>query len=147
DFTEREQVRIFDNENFGYRRITVERPLRLNFCINDERLERVKNAAAFLALATSRKRKDTKAAEQEIAEGKEQQAAILAALIPLTREGVIRNRETFTKVLHAALDERNVRVPAALFKVIVTALSERDETADICADKNGNLEPDPELRD
>ncbi len=27
------------------------------------------------------------------------------------------------------------------------ALSERDETADICKDKKGNPEPDPELRD
>ena len=27
------------------------------------------------------------------------------------------------------------------------ALSERDETADICRDSKGNIEPDPELRD
>ena len=27
------------------------------------------------------------------------------------------------------------------------ALSERDETADICTDSKGNPEPDPELRD
>jgi type I restriction enzyme M protein len=32
-------------------------------------------------------------------------------------------------------------------KVILAALSKRDETAEICYDKDGNPEPDPELRD
>ena len=32
-------------------------------------------------------------------------------------------------------------------KAILSALSERDETAAICRDKDGNPEPDPELRD
>ena len=31
--------------------------------------------------------------------------------------------------------------------MILNALSERDQTAEICRDKNGNPEPDPELRD
>jgi len=34
-----------------------------------------------------------------------------------------------------------------LRKAIISALSERDPTADICTDANGNPEPDPELRD
>jgi len=34
-----------------------------------------------------------------------------------------------------------------LFKAILMALSERDETADVCTDSKGNPEPDPELRD
>jgi type I restriction enzyme M protein len=32
-------------------------------------------------------------------------------------------------------------------KAILNALSERDETADICRDKDGNPDPDPALRD
>jgi type I restriction enzyme M protein len=32
-------------------------------------------------------------------------------------------------------------------KAILSALSERDETAAICRDKEGAPEPDPELRD
>ena len=32
-------------------------------------------------------------------------------------------------------------------KAILAALSERDETAEICRDNDGNPEPDPELRD
>ncbi len=34
-----------------------------------------------------------------------------------------------------------------LRKAMLAALSERDETAEICMDKDGNPEPDPDLRD
>ena len=64
------RVKIFDNEDFGYYRITVERPLRLNFLVNDERIEQVKVTKAFANLATSKKRKDKKAAQKEIEAGK-----------------------------------------------------------------------------
>ena len=50
EFQEGEHVKIFDKADFGYRRITVERPLRLNFAVNDERLERVQDAAPFRLL-------------------------------------------------------------------------------------------------
>ena len=42
DFEEGEFSKIFDNEDFGYWRVTVERPLRLNFCVDDERLARLR---------------------------------------------------------------------------------------------------------
>ncbi len=34
-----------------------------------------------------------------------------------------------------------------LLKAILSALSEKDETADVCVDSKGNPEPDPDLRD
>jgi type I restriction enzyme M protein len=37
--------------------------------------------------------------------------------------------------------------PAPIRKAILSALSERDETANICVDKDGNPECDPDLRD
>lgn len=75
-----EFVKVFDNSDFGYQRITVERPLRLNFAVDDERVQRVREAGPFAGLATSKKRKDTKAAQAEIEEGRRLQEAILAAL-------------------------------------------------------------------
>ena len=32
-------------------------------------------------------------------------------------------------------------------KAILEALSERDQTADVCKDSKGNIEPDTQLRD
>ncbi|HEC03374.1 MAG TPA: SAM-dependent DNA methyltransferase, partial [Phycisphaerales bacterium] len=75
-----EHVGLFDNEDFGYRRITVERPLRLNFAVNKERISRLEETKAFTKLATSKKRKNSKAAQAEIAEGLNFQKTILSAL-------------------------------------------------------------------
>ena len=147
EFKEGEHVRIFDNEDFGYRRITVERPLRVNFAATPGRLAALEADSAFQALAASKKRKDKKAAEAEIAAGRKQQQAILQALKPLGAEGVVKNREAFTEKVKAAFKRGSVKVPAALLGKILMALAERDETADVCTDSKGNVEPDPALRD
>ena len=95
DFKEGEFVHIFDSEDFGYHRITVERPLKLNFQVNDERLSRLKESKAFLNLAVSKKKKKAKEAEKEVKEGQKMQEAILIALSDLKSETVIKNREKF----------------------------------------------------
>ena len=66
EFKEDEHVRIVDNADFGFRRIIVERPLRLNFVVDKERISRLEQTSAFTKLARTRKRKDAKAAEKEI---------------------------------------------------------------------------------
>jgi len=147
EINKNEYVKIFDNEDLGYRRITVERPLKLNFTVTDERLMRVRETKQFLNLATSKKRKDKEKAESEIAEGKKLQEAILSAVNDLSGMGVVKNRDHFVKLLKEAFREAGIKVPASLFKAILMALAERDETADICTDSKGNPEPDPELRD
>ncbi len=50
-FTESEHSKIFDNEDFGYRKITVERPLRLSFSVTPEHIARFEASRAFEALA------------------------------------------------------------------------------------------------
>ncbi len=147
DLTEGEHVRIFDNADFGYRRITVERPLKLNFAVNEERLERLRQAPTFQKLATSKKRKDTKAAQAEIEAGRKLQQSILSALDSLAPKGVLKNRDEFAALMKACFKAAGLKVPTALAKAILGALSERDETADVCLDAKGNPEPDPELRD
>ena len=147
EFREGEFVKIFDNADFGYHRITVERPLRLNFAVTDERLAQVEESRPFASLATSKKRKDTATARAEIAEGERQQQAILDALRPLARHGVIKNREQFATLMTEALMQAGMAVRAPLFNAVLMALAERDETADVCTDRKGNPEPDLELRD
>lgn len=147
EFKDGEYVRIFDNQDFGYKRITVERPLRLNFAVDKERIERLQETSAFTKLATSKKRKDSAAAQAEIEEGIKLQKAILSALDGLATKGIITNRDQFSEMIKRAFKEAKLAVPAPLFKAVIMALSERDETADICTDSKGKPEPDPELRD
>ncbi|GLV14953.1 DNA methyltransferase [Alicyclobacillus hesperidum] len=145
EFRETKYSKIFCNEDFGYRRITVERPLRLNFLVSDERSARLKEEKAFQNLATSKKK--GAAGEAEIAEGKRQQEAILRVLEGLRSETLYKNREEFVKVLKKAFKTSGVDLSAPMQKAILSALSERDETADVCLDSKGNSEPDVELRD
>ncbi len=147
DFATGEHSKIFDNRDFGFQKITVERPLRMNFQASPERIERLREQRAFENLAASKKKKGTKAAEAEIAAGRQLQDAILRALNGLDATHVHRSRDRFLAELDTALESAELKIPAAIKKAILAALSERDETAEICTDKGGNPEPDPELRD
>ena len=49
--------KIFHNADFGFHKITVERPLRLNFQVTEERIARLEEESGFKNLATSNKKK------------------------------------------------------------------------------------------
>lgn len=140
-----EHTRVFANEDFGYRRITVERPLRLNFQASSERAERLKDEKAFQNLASSKKKGD--AAEEDKRAGREQQLKILTALSDMDTEEPYTSRETFEDDLDNSFREAGVKVRAPLKKAIISALSERDPEAEVRTDGKGNVEPDTELRD
>ena len=60
---------------------------------------------------------------------------------------VVGDRATFLGVLSDIETTAGVRLATAERKAVLSALSERDPDAAICRDRNGNPEPDPELRD
>lgn len=145
DFAEGPLCKIFDNTDFGYQRITVERPLKLNFAVSPERIEVLKAEKGFARLKP------------------DVQAAILEALEDLSgfawkgdqlsskpdRSGptLYTNRKAFLKDLKAAAKKAGLDLKGAQLKLVWQALSEPDETADPCLDKKGNPEPDSSLRD
>ncbi len=59
------------------------------------------------------------------------------------RRSYQRAAREFEKALDAALKKADLKLPAPVRKAILSALSERDETAEICTDDKGNPEPDP----
>lgn len=146
DFVEGEFCKIFDEDDFAYWKVTVERPLRLNFQTSAERIERVREQAAFANLAKSRRRNPEEIAK-EVAEGGKQQESILAVIRGMDESVVYKNREAFSKLLSKAFKKAGLDVKAPLLKAVLTGLSEKDETADICLDSKGNPEPDTDLRD
>jgi type I restriction enzyme M protein len=128
-FKEGPESKIFPTEAFGYRRITVERPLRLNFQASPERIERLSEESPSRSSPTRSRRPCSRAC---------------AALDP---EKCYRNREAFTRDLKKALKAQDLKLGAPQMKALLNALSERDPEADICTDKHGNPEPDTSLRD
>ena len=123
-----EVSKIFDTTDFGYREIRVERPLKLNFQSSDERLSRL-------------------AAQKPYAKLNDAEKAAVGAALRAIGDQLFTNREVFEQALNKALKDAGVNIRAIARKVILAALSERNEDADICADRRGNPEPDPTLRD
>jgi type I restriction enzyme M protein len=144
-FQESEFTKIFSTTHFGFRKITIERPLQLNFQATSERIAKLADETAFAALAISKK-KDAKTKAAEELAGRAEQDAILAMLTTIP-SGPLKSRDKFATLIEEAAKKGGVRLSAALKKAILNALSERDESGEICRDSDGNPEPDPELRD
>jgi type I restriction enzyme M protein len=144
DFKDGEFSKIFPTTHFGFRKITVERPLKLNFQASAERIARLEEETGFKALVQSKKK--GAAGAKEVTEGRALQESIrkLVRALPGT---LVKDRGEFERLLEAAAKKAGMKLPAPARKAILAALSERDETAAICRDQDGNPEPDPELRD
>jgi type I restriction enzyme M protein len=141
--------KVFDNEDFGYHKITVERPLRLNFQATAERIARIDEEGGFKNLASSAK-KDAVVREKEIEAGFQRQEAIrgfLRAVGEATKEKLFNDRKVFLKVLRDLDRIHNIGLSAPELKAVLGAVGERDDTAEICRDRNGKAEPDADLRD
>lgn len=141
--------KIFDNKDFGFNKITVERPLRLNFQVSSERIAKLDGIKAFQKLAASDK-KNEKIRRQEIEEGIKRQQTIkdlLAELSKKTKGRLFQDRAEFLKELKNIGEQVDPKLSAAETKIILEALSEKDETAAICRDSKGKPEPDADLRD
>jgi len=118
---------VFDNEDFGYHKITVERPLRLNFHATPERLARLTGMAG--------------------SEKRQQQIHDLLAEFAKRHPEPMNDRKRFLDCLKPLDRELDVRLSMPELKAVVNALGDRDESAEICRNRDGEAEADPELRD
>jgi len=112
--------KLFDTTDFGYRRITVERPLQLSFYPKDsEKREALQADKAFAKLG-------------------ELGAEVLTSLNKMDEQ--IDDRELFRESL-------DLKLTASQFKLVQKHIAEHNDDAVLCRDKKGNLEPNSELRD
>lgn len=128
DGEEGDVSKILNTHDFGFREMRVERPLRLNFQASAERLERLSTQKQFSKLSES------------------DQSKISTAISGLG-DKLFRNRDEFATELDGVFKAGGIKVSGSVRKAILAALAERDESADVCIDNNGNAEPDPDLRD
>ncbi|WP_439146817.1 type I restriction-modification system subunit M [Vibrio sp.] len=125
-FAENTFSKIFDYKEFGYRRITVERPLKLAIYPKDElRIEALKADKAWIKF------------------GETLQQAVLEALASFTEEKLL-SRDSFLKEFIVKLN--GLKLTAAQQKLIVKHLGEHDDEAEVCKVK-GKIEANPDLRD
>lgn len=127
DFEAGETVRVVDCREFGYRRIKVQRPLRLIAKITEEGIEGLQASRAFMKLDE---------AEQ-------------AAWVGLLREylGQTHPYEWFENLSALAMKVGLRKIGKPLAAAIETALGVRDPDAKEVRDEDGNPVPDKELED
>lgn len=143
NFVENDKVKIFYNEDFGYTKITVERPMQLNYQVTPERLENLYSYAQFKKLAES-KNKDPEKKLIEEKKGKQQQEEIKNALLTIG-DDLYQDWNTFEKKVKIVL--KSFELKPAFIKNIIEKLSEHDESANYVTDKKGNPKADSNLRD
>ncbi len=136
--------RILPTTAFGYRKVTVERPLRLNFQASPERIARLDDQAAFRRLAVSRK--GGAAGDEARRRGRELQEAIRSMLSDM-RDTLYKDGDSFRSDLARAAEKAGIKLRVPVVRAIVQALSEKDETAEVFLDRKGNPVADSKLRD
>jgi type I restriction enzyme M protein len=124
--------KIFSTEDFGYHKITVERPLRLALEITDEKLQLLATGQTGSAKLDRQPR--------EVLEH------VVEQLRPKARPGRVMSRDAFDDWLKHALPVDKF-ITKSLRLLLREAFAERDETAEICLDAKGQPEPDADLRD
>ncbi|MCW4384467.1 type I restriction-modification system subunit M [Salinibacterium sp. SYSU T00001] len=126
-FGEAEQSKVFAVEDFFYRTITVERPLRLNWALTAERLAVAREAKALARVAADWTR--------------------LVELVETNPVEPTTDAAAFRKAVTHVLAETGVTLNASQLKAFIAGLSARDENAPIVTGAKGKPEPDPSLRD
>ena len=125
-FAENGFSKLFDYTEFGYRRITIERPLQLAIYLKDDaRLETLQADKAWAKLDEAL------------------QQAVLDALASFDEDKLL-SRDIFNNTLKAKLAP--AKLSATQLKLIVKHLGEHDDAAVVCKTK-GKVEANPDLRD
>jgi type I restriction enzyme M protein len=127
EFQEGDRCKIFRNEDFGYRRITVERPLRVRWEVTEETLEAVRASKAVQKLA------------------EEVRDRVVSAVESLKGTSTTE-RDVFVEKVHGVLNDSG-KVPKPIEKAVLDGAMVRDPEAPVVTGKKREPEPDPELRD
>ena len=126
-------ARVFENDDFGFRQIVVERPLRMNFQASPERIDRLGKVRAFAKLPEHR--------QEEICE-------MVQAFADRYGETLYRDRGQFLADWRQVVrDTGEAQLKATERKAVLEGLGLRDPGAEICRNSRAEPEPDPKLRD
>ncbi|MFP8957634.1 N-6 DNA methylase [Natrialbaceae archaeon A-CW3] len=120
--------KVLDKEEFGYRRIVIDQPLRMSFQPTDERIESLHNERAF-----TNRDEDT-------------QEAVKDALSTLDSDQQWMDRDDFIDEVELTFNMQGIDVRNSVYNAIERALGEQNPDAEIVTDSKGNPEHDTDLR-
>ncbi len=140
-YEENKVCQLFDNEDFCYTKVTVERPLRLAYEITPERIADFKDTTEYQKLGQSNA-KDPERRKLAIEKGEVKQQELIVAFEAAGKRGKMMDDATFQ---HTITDQLRFNPTKGMIKAL-RSLGERDEEAEIVY-TDGEAEPDSELRD
>jgi type I restriction enzyme M protein len=129
DFKAGELCKIFSNDDFSYREITIERPLRQDYAANPERLARLKQSRLLSKLTEKQTEK------------------LLAAIAALAGDKAVKKRLEFIAAIEKALEKADVGLRNSSGPKIADELAETNSEGEIVFDSEGKPVPDSDLRD
>jgi type I restriction enzyme M protein len=142
-FEDVERSKVRSTEEFMFKRITVERPLRLRYEIGEDAIEQLQALKAFENLV--KPSANTKDPAQAIERGEAAQTAILDRLRGLN-DFISTDRDEVGTKLRDVLKEVD-KPTMALRKAVWETISVRDPEAPVVTNSKGEAQPDPNLRD
>jgi len=138
------QVKVFNTTDFGFNRITVERPLRLRFEVTDDTVAAFMESKGYRALGV--RAQGAGDAPQALHEAGDQQAAVLDVLRSLVGTCEVE-RKDFAARLNHAFASAGVACDSKVEKSIWDAISLPDPEGEMQTNRQGNPLPDADLRD
>jgi type I restriction enzyme M protein len=129
DFKEGELCKIFGNDDFSYRKVTIERPLRQDYAANAERLSLLKESRLLAKLT------------------EKQSAKLLNLIKDAVGEKVVMKRASFISAIEKAIETADVGLRKSLAPKIADSLAEANPNGEIVMDTDGKPVPDSDLRD
>ena len=133
-----EKVKIFDNEDFGYRKITIDRPLRMKFVISEEGISKVSSDKAFDKAMNGKQKK---------LDQQSQTSDIIVNLISQLKGMEFRTKSEFEQKISSLFLSNGMKLSATQKKALVKIFGVRDENAEISTGSDGKPEADTDLRD
>jgi type I restriction enzyme M protein len=127
-FESSDTSKIFNTTDFGYRQVTVERPLRLSMNVTADAIDELMLSKPILKISQS---------EQEAIHG------FVTRINGLN----VGSRENFIAILKHQSEEDGISLSATVTKAMLSAFSKRDEAGEVCTDSKGKIEADSDLRD
>lgn len=132
------KAKVFENEHFFYRKVTIERPLRMRFQVTQERIENLKADKAYAKLPA------------------DQISLIEGVLSAIDKETFFMDADTFRAELadraddvaaKSALSGKASKLAAKSLEILRKYMGEKDKKAQPTTDEKGEILSDSELRD
>ena len=134
EFKEGSRVKIFDTEEFGYRQITIERPLQLSLTVTDDAI----SSFTQHKLVAGQPPKKAPAFSPEYTD----------EIVGVLRQ--LRGKKYMScRLFLGSIDEamRKYRLNTKMVKLLCEVFGAHDDDAEVVTDNKGRSEPDSSLRD